>query len=501
MASTPETTPVIIGVGQINDRPETPEAGLEPQYLMAGALKLADADAGGGWLADCDSLAVVDQFAMRHLNPVIDTVATLIGATPAHREQTAMPNGDSPILLLNKAANMIGAGDAKICAITGGEALRTAAHRAAAKAKTSASEQNAMRKSASGKAPGYRQTYGLAVPVDVYPLYENAARAAWGQTLAEGQAESALIWSRFSQIAAENDAAWLRKPVSAEEIATPDANNRPIAFPYTKLTVANSSVNQGAGFIVTSLAEAQRRGVAADHIIHIGLGAAAHEPDDFLGRDTYSSSASMAVSLEKCLALNEMDVSDIAFAELYSCFPCVPKMARRVIGWPADRPATVFGGLTFGGGPIGNYMSHAVASMVNALRRENGNGLLFANGGFATHNHTIVLSSNPLDHAQFPQDFDYQAEADRRRGPVPELDKTYTGPATIETYTVHYKRDGSPRIATIVAKTPNGARTLARIDAEQASLITFLTDGEQEPIGSAGRIVASEDGAMRWQSD
>ena len=44
-----------------------------------------------------------------------------------------------------------------------------------------------------------------------------------------------------------------------------------------------------------------------------------------------------------------------------------------------------FGGLTFGGGPIGNYMSHAVASMVGKLRETGGKGLLFANGGYATH--------------------------------------------------------------------------------------------------------------------
>jgi hypothetical protein len=33
--------------------------------------------------------------------------------------------------------------------------------------------------------------------VDVYPLYENAGRAAYGQTLEQGQAESAEIWSLF----------------------------------------------------------------------------------------------------------------------------------------------------------------------------------------------------------------------------------------------------------------------------------------------------------------
>ena len=57
----PETIPVIIGVGQINDRPEQPGDGLDPVGLMAEALRRADADAGDGVLEDCDSLAVVAQ--------------------------------------------------------------------------------------------------------------------------------------------------------------------------------------------------------------------------------------------------------------------------------------------------------------------------------------------------------------------------------------------------------------------------------------------------------
>src|SRR3546814_3982118 len=71
-------------------------------------------------------------------------------------------------------------------------------------------------------------------------------------------------------------------------------------------------------------------------------------------------------------------------------------MARRILGWPWDRPATVFGGLTFGGGPIANYMSHAIVSMVDRLRSEGRYGFLFANGGFATDNHCIVLGNRPI---------------------------------------------------------------------------------------------------------
>ena len=505
MAADPENIPVIVGVGQVNDRPDSPEQGLDSGGLMIAALKAADADAGGGWLAEVESLALVSQMSWPHLNPLMQTVADGIGANPAHLFQTGLPNGDSPILLLNQAANRIGSGEARICAITGGEALRTAAHLARARAAAAGSDHkpNVMRDAAHRRTVGYRQSYGLTVPVDVYPLYENAGRAAYGQTLAEGQAESGAIWERFSQVAAANPSAWIREAASAEDIVTPTADNRPIAFPYTKLQVANASVNQGAAFLVTSLAEARRRGVPEDRLVYVGAGAAAHESDDFLERDGFDHSPSMAVSLARALELNGVTVADIDHAELYSCFPCVPKMARRVIGWPIDRPATVFGGLTFGGGPIGNYMSHAVACMVDRLRAEPGDkqrtGLLFANGGYATHNHTIVLTSQPNPQVSFPQEYDYQAEADAARGAVPELDKDYLGPATIETYTVHYGRQGEPKLGTIVARTPEGNRTLAAVLPSDAATIAFLTDGEAEPVGTSGEVVSGEGDLREWR--
>ncbi len=498
-AHDPATVPVIVGVGQINDGPADPTAGLDPLGLMAAALRIADGDAGGGWLGEVDSLAVVDQISFRELNPLPDKLAIALGIAPAHREQTAMPMGDSPVMLLNAAANRIAAGEARVCAVVGAEALRTAAQRAAAAAGGNASDHNAMTWRHTARAPSYRARYGLVAPVDIYPLYENAARAAWGQTLAQGQAESGLIWSLFSEIAARNAGAWINARKSPDEIIEVNADNRPIAFPYTKLMVANSSVNQGAGFVVTSLAHARARRVPEERMVYVGNGAAAHESDDVLTRDRYDRSAGMAVSLEQTLQLNALTIADIDFAELYSCFPCVPKMARRVIGWPADRPASVFGGLTFGGGPIGNYMSHAVVSMVDKLREVGGTGLLFANGGFATHNHSIVLSSAPIAAAHIPRGFDFQAEADARRDPVPPLDEDYQGPGAVETYTVFYNRDGSPRDGVIVARSPAGARFLAQVAGDDTRTIAFLTDGRAEPVGSAGEGRRGDDGLLHWR--
>lgn len=491
--------PVIIGVGQVNDRPDDPGQGMDPVDLMETALRRADEDAGGGWLAKLDSIETVRQISFIDIRDPAPMLAERFGVSPKILSTTKSPSGDSPILLLNDAANRIGAGEIEVAAVVGAEALRTAAQLAAKQAGDDASSHNKTREVSSKAPPSYRGRYGLTAPVDVYPLYENAGRAAYGQTLAEAQAESGLIWSLFSNVAAAYHGAWLKKPLSAHEIITPSEKNRPIAFPYTKLQVANSSVNQGAGFLVASLAAAKAAGIPEERLIYVGKGAAAHEAEDPMDRTGYDRSFSMQVSLEKALELNGVTTADLDHAELYSCFPCVPKMARRVIGWPAEREATVFGGLTFGGGPIGNYMSHAVCGMVEKLRAEGTNGLLFANGGFATHNHTILLTRTPQPAGLFPQDYDYQAEADSRRTPLPPVDEDYEGPGTIETYTVLFGRTGAPKHGVVMARSPEGHRFLAKVPAEDEDIIEFLTDGQVEPVGTSGTGKKREDGTLIWQ--
>lgn len=490
-----ELTPIIVGVGQINDRPAIPTDGLDPIALMEAALRQAETDAGTSLLADADYLGIVQQIAFRDLGDPCAPLSERLGAHPAVAFQTDGPNGDSPIMLLNDAANRIGAGEVKIALVVGAEALRTAAARIAAQ--QAGRKLDATRDAATRARPGYAQSYGLVAPVDVYPLYENAMRVALGQSLAEAQQESGEIWSRFSEVAAANDGAWLRTPVSAAEVVTPTDRNRPIAFPYNKLMVANSSVNQGAGFIVTSVGEARARNIPEDRWIYVGNGAAAHEADNTMRRDRYDHSPSMAVSIQRTLELNQLTPADLDAVELYSCFPCIPKLARRLIDWPVDRPATVFGGLTFGGGPIGNYMSHAVVSMVQRLRDQPGTGLLFANGGYATHNHTIAISSQPIAAARFPRSFDYQAEADVVRGAVPMLNKEYTGPATVESYTVFFRRDGSVRSGVVVARTPADERTLAHVPGSAASTLAALMSDESEPVGRSGAIAAATEGELR----
>ena len=491
MISDPARTPVIVGVGQINDRAGADEEGLDSIGLMAAAIRAADADAGGGFAAHCDWLAIVPQISFRELDPVTLLPAAL-GIAPEHVRQAPIASGDTPILYLNDAANAVASGQAQVCLVAGGEALRTAARRQQVSGPGSGQFRAHL------TASKLRIRYGVLNPAEIYPLYENATRAEWKQSLAEGQAESGLIWSLMSQVAARSPGAWIKAPKSASEIVEVTADNRPIAFPYSKFLVANSSVNQGAAFIVTSLAVARVAGVPEEQLVYVWAGAAAHDQEDPLARASWGTPASLRVSLERAMAINGLKAADLDHVELYSCFPCVPKMARRVLGWPADRPATVHGGLTFGGGPIGNYMTHGVAAMVQALRQSGRHGLLFANGGHCTHNHTIVVSRAPPRAGAMPHNHDYQAEAEAARGLVPALGDDFAGPVTLETYTVIYDRAGEPDYGIVLSRASDGSRVIARVDGADAATIAFLTDGICEPVGSPG-ITAKHGDTLFWR--
>ena len=493
--------PVIVGVGQLNDRTDDDAAALDTLALMTAALHRADADAGGGWLRQVQSLGIVEQMSWPTAhwpgpNKITPHLLAALGIAPAHVELTPEPSGDSPLRLLNDAANRIGAGELDVAAVVGGEALRTAARRAAAQG---APPQDLIRAVTEQRAGPLKKRYGLLTATDVYPLYENACRAAWGQSLAQAQAETAAIWSGLSAAAADNPEAWIRRRFEPAELLAASADNRPISFPYGKLMVANSSVNQGAAVIVASLAKAREMGVPDERLVYVGPGASAHEPADFLARDRYDGSPGMAVSIRRALALNGLAASDLDHVELYSCFPCVPKMARRLLPWPLERRHSVYGGLTFGGGPIANCMTHAVATMTRMLRRAGRHGLIFANGGYATHNHALVLTREPVPAGCFPQRHDYQAEADALRGPVPALIEGYTGPGVVETYMLPYDRAGQPRFSTVIARTPTGQRFLCRVPPTDGATLAALTSGEREPVGRHGVASNGADGFVDWR--
>jgi len=500
--------PVIVGVGQINDRPSEDSAGLDTLQLMKAALEIADRDAGGGWIKRIESLDVVDQMSWPTMTwPSIERIAPALAdaleINPDHLGQTPDPSGDGPVRLINEAAIKIQSGKAEIAAIVGGEALRSGARRAAlikqetGRPADQSQTPELLRDVSERNFRPLLRRYGLLTPIDIYPLFENACRAAWGQTLAQAQEETARIWSDMSYVAAENSDAWIRRRYSPAEIMATSADNRMVGFPYNKLMIANNSVNQGAAVIVTSARTAREAGIPESRLVYIGRGAAAHEPEDFLGRARYDYSPGMEVSLIRAMELNGLAAADLDFVEFYSCFPCIPKMARRIIGLPLEKPHSVYGGLTFGGAPIGNCMTHAAATMVNRLRERGTHGLLYGNGGFATHNHSLVLTRSRS--ASTPASFDFQNDADAKRDPVPRLVEHYRGPAQLESFSVPFDRAGQPRFGIVIARNPAGDRLVCHVPEADGDGLDFLMSGKTEPVGSYGRAIAGADGITLWQ--
>src|SRR5260370_17552151 len=109
--------------------------------------------------------------------------------------------------------------------------------------------------------------------------------------------------------------------------------------------VANPTVNMGAAVLMTSLAKARAAGIAEDGLIHVWGGASAEEPRDYLIRDQFFESHPQNAVLNAVKDLVGGDGRAFDAIELYSCFPCVPKMARRTLGLTPDVQPTVTGGL------------------------------------------------------------------------------------------------------------------------------------------------------------
>lgn len=494
-----DRTPVIIGIGEVVDRPTDPGLALEPLALMDAAIRAADGDAGGTWLARADSIDIINMVSWRY-----DTVAKRLnerlGINPA-RAVYGVVGGETPTARIHEAALRIINGNSVVAIVTAGEA----AH-AVGKAKTAGIQLPWTPASKTPENPVVTRDHvtplaighGIVQPAHIYPLYENATTAAWGLTPAEALAESGAAYEKISQAAAANPYAWNPKAFTAEQIIAPAPENRIIAWPYTKRMVANNTVNMGAAVIMTTLALARAAGITDDKLVFVHGGAAAAEPMDYLQRDQYTHSVAQDAVLAQAMRVAEAGFDRV---ELYSCFPTVPKMARRTLGLAPDCAFSVTGGLSFFGTPLNGYMLHATCAMVRSLRAKPAqHALLYGQGGYVTKHHALVVGSAPGAAAALMLPKDVQDDAEAARADVPAFDAAYAGPATIETYSVIYDRDGVPAYGSVVGRTPQGARIFAKLDIADTDTLTPLLALDRSPIGNAGTVTIIEDSLQHWTS-
>lgn len=495
----PERIAVIAGIGEVVNRSREPGDVQEPAEFMAQALSLATGDKLRG---SVDSVEVVALTSWRYTNPAAE-VCRRAGLQPRFQVNTTR-GGDTPVRLLHEAALKVVAGEFKACAVVGAEATnaRGQARRKGIQLQWTdlpSPDQSAKFGGLNTSPNPLAERYGLTNPSNIYPLYEMATQAAWQQSPAQANAISADLWAKYAAVAASNPFSWTPERQAAQEIGTIGPSNRLVNWPYPKLMIANPNVNMGSCFIVTTLAEARRAGIGDEDVIFIAGGASAKEPDDFLARDCYNKSSAQDAVLERTLQIVG-EATRLTHLELYSCFPVVPKMALSTLsrlGAP-DLPPTVTGGLSFFGGPMHNYMSHAICAMVRALRQPGAEaGLVYGQGGYVTKHHAVVLTRQHSGQELTPE-YSVQRLADDRMGPIPELDLDYVGPATVETYTIQYERNGEADKGVVVLRTPTGKRLAAAVEATDRNALAVLQCTGQSAIGRRGQVTLHEHSWAVW---
>lgn len=470
-----DRTPIYVGVAQVEQREDDPRNAKEPLDLMVEAVQAAAEDCGNpNILKEADSVRVI-RGIWGYGNPARQ-VAERVGADGAETGMTSL-GGNYVQAMTNRSFLDIQSGKKDIIIVTGGECGRTQAR--ARKADLELDWNPVTREP--GASPELRDDgdtpemflgsnkstrheaeakRGIQLPIQFYPMFETALRHANGETVDGHLERVSKLWAGFNKVAVDNPHAWIRKPLSAEEIRTPSPSNRPVSYPYTKLMNSNNSVDQGAALILTSVGKARSLGIPEDRWVYPHAGTEAWDHLYVSERDNLHSSPAIRFAAAKLFDLTGYKVSDMDFIDLYSCFPAAVQVSANEIGLPQDRPLTVTGGLTFAGGPLNNYVMHSVARTVDLLRGKPGSvGLVTANGGLLTKHALCIYSTTPPEKPFAWADMQPEVDATLRR----KVAVDHNGSATVESYVVMYGPDGKPSTAHTACLLDGGERTWANV--------------------------------------
>jgi acetyl-CoA C-acetyltransferase len=527
------STPVVVGVGQVTNRPHTEGEGSladrpEPLGLMLDAVAAAVEDcdgvgsggtapAGRALLARAASLRVANPLSWHYVDPGA-LLADELGIEPAQILVTTT-GGNNPQSLVNATALAIGRGELDVAVLVGADCYYT---QAAARrhpdrpvlpwtVQPADTEPPVLFGSDRRGTTRSEEERGLDLPIHVFPLFENALRAEAGRTLPEHLAHLGDLWSRFSEVASHNPHAWIREPMTAEDLITVTETNRMIAYPYTKLLTANLQVDQGAAAIMCSAAAAEAAGVPRDRWVFPLAGADAEDHWFLSHRADFHSSPAIRLAGASALALAGTEVDEVDHVDLYSCFPSAVEIAAAELGLAIDdpgRPLTVTGGMTFAGGPGNNYGTHSLAAVVGLLREQPGTTGLTTGLGWYLSRHSIGVyggapnATGDVDPGLLPDGTVVEsaagfawADPQAAVGSLPQCspDADARGEVTVETYSVEFGRPGSPERAVVACRTLEGRRAWAHVtDPDQLAVLVT-----EEGCGRLGTLRADGEVDLR----
>ncbi len=495
-----DRTPILIGGGQFTQRDVEPAAAKEPVEMMVECARRAAEDAGADarLLRQLDCVAVVNMIAW-HYGNAPRLLAERLEAQPTREIYTTV-GGNTPQWLVNETAAQIAAGRVRLALLAGAEAVHTLLRARRAGVELHWRNDGAGAPITLGDTrmgtSDHEMNHGLQMPTQIYPLFENALRAHYGLSLAAHRERLGALCSRFSAVAAQNPYAWFRHARTPAEIATVTADNRLIGFPYPKYMNAIIDVDQSAAVLMTSVAAARALGIDRSRWVYLTGCGDAHDLWFVTERVNYFSSPAIRMAGRHALAMAGVDISQIDYFDLYSCFPCAVQIGRDMLGIAASdpRPLTVTGGLPYHGGPGNNYTMHGIATMLGKLRAAPGTtGLVSGLGWYVTKHAIGIYSTEPNPRPWTRRDpAAYQAEIDGEAHP--ERVTAPSGKGTVETYTVIHDRDGKPVKGIIIGRLSDGRRFVANTPEDRSVLEALMAC---EAVGTVGGV-SSDNGLNRF---
>jgi len=493
--------PVIIGIGQAVNRSKN-EADIQtPLDLIETAIQEAEKDSGAReLLQQTDSLCLVNILSRQYDNPLSELESRL-RFKPKNKAYTWI-GATAPQWFVNQSAKKILSGETRLALICGGEAFHSG--KIEARIKGTVFEQWNPSPKKSWMVGELRDPltllelkYGLAFPIHIYPLFENALRHHKNLSIQEHREELGNFCAGFSKIAEDNPFSWFQKRKTKDEILNITDSNRMISFPYTKSMCSIMQVDQSAALFLTDEQTASELGVPREKWNYpLGSGDASdiwHVSE----RMNFFSSPSANVAADQAMEQAGVSLEEIDLLDLYSCFPAATRITRDMIGIPETDPCslTVTGGMQNFGGPGNNYSLHAICKMVELLRQNRERlGLVHSLSWFITKHSVGIYSGEWNRNHMKPIEQDkYSEKLNNIKGPP--LIEDADGNAEIETYCTFHDREGAPVNAVIIGRLDDESRFLAQATPDKDLLNGMMA---HEFIGTRGKV-KSKDGMNIFQ--
>jgi len=483
--------PVIVGVGQHVHRPEEPFEIKKPLDLIETAVERAAQDSGVPALVrKLDSLCLINMLSGDYYDP-LGELGRRIGVHPRSQSYTWV-GATAPQWFVNRTVENILAGRVRLALICGGEAFYSKKRENKGKGTAGwdwsfPAKQPWMVGDFRDPLTALEMKYSLFLPMHMYPLFENALRFHEGLSLDQHRRELGDFLAGFSEIAAGNPYAWFPERKNSREITEITEINRLVSFPYTKYMCSIMEVDQAAALFMTDEETAVALGVPQDKWVYVLGGGDASDIWHVTERINFYTSPSVKTAAEKALEEAGVSLEEIDHFDLYSCFPCAPRITRNMLGLAKDapRPLTVTGGMPYFGGPGNSYALHAICRMVEILRQDPAKlGLVQALSWFISKHSVGVYSTEPRDSrpASIPPK-SYQTDLDRWQGPP--LVEEAVGTAEVETYMLFHDREGQPTGGAIIGRLDDGRRFLARPEKDREILQAMI---REEFVGKRGKV-------------